>query len=114
MRPTYEECLRVVVVDEAHTVKEWGETFRKVLLKIGEVRSLVPSSVRMLALTATATRSVCEDVMLALGMKNPSVVAVSPCKGNIMYIVRSYASIEEAFSTMLNGLKDNESVFPAQ
>ena len=45
--PTYSNCLRAVVVDEAHTVKKWGETFRSVLLKIGEVRSLVPRSVRI-------------------------------------------------------------------
>ena len=57
------------------------------LLRIGEVRSLVPSSVHMLALTATATRPDHEEVIRVLGMKNPSIVAVSPCKPNIIYMV---------------------------
>ena len=41
MTPTYSDCLHAVVVGEAHTVKKWGETFRNLLLRIGEVRSLV-------------------------------------------------------------------------
>ena len=32
MTPTYSDCLRAIVVDEAHAVKKWGETFRNVLL----------------------------------------------------------------------------------
>ena len=112
MTPIYSDCLRAVAVDEAHTVKKWGETFRNVLLRIGEVRSLVPSSVRMLALTATATRPVREEVMRVLGMKNPSIVAVSPCKPNIMYMVKSHDSIEEAFCTILKGMKRQRGYFP--
>ena len=110
--PTYSNCLRAVVVDEAHTVKKWGETFRSVLLKIGELRSLVPSSVHMLALTATATRPIREEVIKVLGMKSPSIVAVSPCKPNIMYMVKSYDSIEEAFGTILKGIKKQRGNFP--
>ena len=56
--PIYAEKLRVVVIDEVHTVKQWGETFRRIMLRICEVCSLVPASVRILALTATATRAV--------------------------------------------------------
>ena len=59
----------------------------------------------MLALTATATRPIHEEVIKVLGMKSSSIVAVSPCKPNIMYMVKSYDSIEEAFGTILKGIK---------
>ena len=66
----------------------------------------------MLVLTATATRPVREEVMRVLGMKNPSIMAVSPCKPNIMYMVKSHDSIEEAFYTILNGMKRQRGCFP--
>ena len=68
----------------------------------------------MLALTATATRPIHEEVIKVLGMKSPSIVAVSPCKPNIMYMVKSYDSIEEAFGTILKGIKNNEAIFHVQ
>jgi len=43
--------LRVLVIDESHTVKKWGETFHQTMLCICEKRSLMSVSVRMLALT---------------------------------------------------------------
>ena len=110
--PVYAEHLRVLVIDEAHTVKKWGETFRQTMLRIHEVRSLVPASVRMLALTATATTAVREDVSKILGMRNPLIVAVSPCKPNIIYYVRKSDSIEEAFFTMADKLRRLRCRFP--
>lgn len=83
MSPIYVKCLRAIVVDEAHTVKKWGETFRNILLRIGEVRSLVPPTVYILTLTATATKTVQQEVSSILGMKSPSIVAVSQCKPNV-------------------------------
>ena len=66
----------------------------------------------MLALTATATRPIREEVIKVLGMESPSIVAVSPCKPNIMYMVKSYDSIEEAFGTILKGIKKQRGNFP--
>ena len=60
----------------------------KVLLKIGEVCSLVCESINVMALTATATCAVCHDVECVLGMKNPTIVVISPSKENIYYSVR--------------------------
>ena len=55
-----------------------GETFRKEFLSIGEVRSLVPDTVRMMALTATATRSTRQQICKRLGMVKPYLVIESP------------------------------------
>ena len=110
--PIYAEKLHVVVIDEAHTVKQWGETFRRTMLRICEVRSLVPASVHMLALTATATRAVREEVSKILGMRNPVIVAVSPCKRNMAYCVCKSDTIKEAFSTLIDKLRTLRCRFP--
>ena len=61
-----------------------GESFRKVLLKVGEVRSLVCESINVMALTATATCAVRHDVECVLDMKKPTIVVISPSKANIL------------------------------
>ena len=50
-----------------------GKTFRKMLMRVGEVRSLVQCFFHVMALTATATKVLREEVQHILGMKNPSV-----------------------------------------
>ena len=52
----YQENLVALAVDEAHCVKSWGDQFRKSLAQIGDLRSLLPKGVNILALTATATK----------------------------------------------------------
>ena len=64
-----------------------GESFRSVMLRMGEVRSLIPRDVRMVALTATATSKLRTQVTATLGMIDELVVTLSPCKPNIMYSV---------------------------
>ena len=112
MSPIYVKCLRAVAVDEVHTVKKWGQTFRNVLLRIGEVRSLVPPAVCIVALTATATKTVQQQVTSILGMRSPSIVAVSPCKHNVIYCSKNSDNIEEAFLCMTDGLKKYRTNFP--
>ena len=83
-----------------------GESFRKVLLRIKEIRSLIPESVYMMCLTATATRQVRVQVSDILGLRNPYVVAISPSKKNILYTVKSAQSLHEGFVTLMDRLKD--------
>ena len=64
LSPPYQQNLVALVVDEAHCVKTWGDEFRKTFTQIGDIRSLVPSSVKVLALTATAT---CETYYVVTG-----------------------------------------------
>ena len=49
----YKEQLVALVVDEAHCVKIWGDEFRLAFAHIGGLRSVIPSNVNILALTAT-------------------------------------------------------------
>ena len=55
LSPVYKEKLAALVIDEAHCVKFWGDQFRQTFVLIGDLRSLIPSNVKLLALTATAT-----------------------------------------------------------
>ena len=82
-----------------------GETFRKEFLAIGEARSLVPSHVNMMALTATATRATRTEVCELLGMIQPQLVSQSPNRENIKYCVRVATTIEDTFSTLVDEIK---------
>ena len=64
-----------------------GETFRGALLHLGEIRSILPEGVPIMALTATATKTLQMKVSRILGMHGPTVISISPCKKNILYAV---------------------------
>ena len=57
-----------------------GESFRNVLLRIGEIRSLISSCVCVMALTATATKPLRQDVQNMIGIKSPAIIALSSSK----------------------------------
>ena len=77
-----------------------GETFRSTLLRIGEVRSILPEGTPCLALTATATKCLRFNISDIIGMHSPLIVAVSPCKKNLMYTVSPFTSIKETFEPL--------------
>ena len=82
-----------------------GDTFRATLKSIGEVRSLLPPNVHVMALTATATTKLQVSVESILGMKNPASVIIVPCKPNIMYAVGIFKSVQETFAPILGRLR---------
>lgn len=85
-----------------------GETFRKEFSKLGEIRSLLPEGVHLMALTATATKTSRRDICRKLGMVNPFILSHSPNKQNIKYsIVKKNEGIEMAFAPLLEELKTN-------
>ena len=71
-----------ITIEEAHCVSQWGHDFRPDYLEISSVRHLFPDAV-MLALTATATEHVRQDICKNLGMKNPKVFISSFNRENI-------------------------------
>ena len=75
------------------------------LSRIGEVQSLLPAHVNLLALTATSTRSLRMDVSRLLGMRNEPVISVSPCKANIMYAVAKFVSVQDSFRKTVERLR---------
>lgn len=85
--------VKMIVVDEAHCISQWGYDFRPSYLKIAELRKLFPSA-PVLALTASATPEVVDDIARQLGMKSPAVFRLSFTRKNLSYIVR-YADNKE-------------------
>jgi len=77
----------LVVVDEAHCISQWGYDFRPSFLRIAEVRKLFPK-VPVLALTATATPVVVEDIQRCLQFRETNVFSMSFARSNLSYVVR--------------------------
>ena len=77
----------MIAVDESHCISQWGYDFRPAYLKIAEIRSLLPG-VPVLALTATATPQVVDDIQARLRFARPNVFRMSFERKNLAYIVR--------------------------
>lgn len=93
--PTFQPCLTdlcsrgllsYLAVDEAHCVSQWGHDFRPDYLKLGGLRGRLPG-VPCLALTATAPKSVQEDVVQSLRMRSPLSFVLPVFRNNLYYDV---------------------------
>lgn len=82
---TLKVCL--IVVDEAHCISQWGYDFRPSFMEISRLRNIF-KDVPVLALTATATPVVVEDIQEKLQFKSPNVFKKSFKRSNISYVVR--------------------------
>ena len=81
-----------------------GRHFRREFSKIGKLRSIITSNINVMALTATASRTLRTNVIKTLGMRNSSVVSVSPNKHNIRYVVRKFSTLEDCFGPLTDKL----------
>lgn len=79
--------INLMVVDEAHCISQWGYDFRPSYLRISELREFIPD-VPLLALTATATPKVVEDIQKQLKFETGNVLKKSFFRDNICYMVR--------------------------
>jgi len=76
--------INLIAIDEAHCISEWGHDFRPSYRHIKKIREIVPD-VTMIALTATATKKVIEDIVTNLALKNVSVFKKSFYRDNLAY-----------------------------
>lgn len=79
--------ISLIVVDEAHCISQWGYDFRPSFLKIATLRQRFPK-VPFLALTATATPQVLQDIIEKLNLRAPKVFSMSFSRRNLSYVVR--------------------------
>ena len=82
----------LIVVDEAHCISQWGYDFRPAYMNISSVRSMLPADVPVLALTATATPAVVDDIQRCLAFRERNVFSMSFERKNLIYVVRRAAN----------------------
>ena len=80
--------LSLVAIDEAHCISQWGYDFRPSYLKIASLREDISDKVPFLALTASATPQVIDDIMKKLAFREKNVLKTSFNRKNISYLVR--------------------------
>lgn len=78
--------VNLIAIDEAHCVSQWGHDFRPAYLKISKLKDYFPK-IPFLALTASATKRVQEDLILQLQLQNPAVFTKSFARENLAYMV---------------------------
>jgi ATP-dependent DNA helicase RecQ len=95
--------INLIAIDEAHCVSQWGHDFRPAYLKISKLKEYFPK-VAFLALTASATKRVQEDLITQLQLDNPAIYTKSFARENLAYMV---FNVEDKLHLMEQILKKN-------
>lgn len=101
-------CL--IAVDESHCISQWGYDFRPSYLRIADVRSILPDA-PVLALTATATPEVVEDIQERLAFREKNVFRKSFLRTNLAYVVRTTENKEVQLLNILNKVPGTSVVY---
>lgn len=115
LSPVFQEYLRempvnMIAVDEAHCISQWGYDFRPPYLKIAEIREQFPK-IPVLALTASATPEVRDDIMTRLSFKTPRVFTKSFARTNLSYIIRKTEDKPGHLLKILNSIPGTSIVY---
>jgi len=102
--------VNLIAVDEAHCISQWGYDFRPSYLRIAELRQLHPE-VPVLALTATATSDVREDIQQKLEFKDGVVFQKSFERANISYVVQQTENKLRKMLDIVHGVKGSGIVY---
>lgn len=99
-----------ITVDEAHCISQWGYDFRPAYLSIADIKKIKPDA-PILALTATATPQVIEDIQEKLQFKERNVHSMSFERKNVSYVVRHTIDKESELLHILNSVKGSAIVY---
>ena len=101
-------CL--IAIDEAHCISQWGYDFRPSYLRIADIRQLFPQ-VPVLAITATATPDVVDDIQERLGFRKKNVFKKSFHRDNLQYVVRYTEKKDEQILHILSRVPGSSIIY---
>ena len=93
----------LLAIDEAHCISQWGYDYRPSYLRIKELRQVLPDT-PVLALTASATPRVAEDIMTQLAFSKPNILQTSFLRPNLSYSVRHTDDKEGQLMRIINNV----------
>jgi ATP-dependent DNA helicase RecQ len=102
--------VNLLAVDEAHCISQWGYDFRPPYLQIAEVRDFLPET-SILALTATATSEVINDIQEKLHFRNKNVLRKSFARTNLAYVVLPEENKQQKLLEIVRNVKGSGVVY---
>ena len=100
----------LIAVDEAHCISQWGYDFRPPYLRIADIRDELPG-VPVLALTATATPTIREDICLKLKLNNPNIFIQSFLRPNLSFSAHATSSVLNKTLDVLGRLEGSSIIY---
>ena len=101
----------MLAVDESHCISQWGYDFRPSYLHIASIRKALPEDIPVLALTATATPDVVNDIQEKLLFRKKNVLKKSFVRENLAYIVRRTENKMDELTNILNHIEGTSIVY---
>ncbi|MDP4225534.1 MAG: ATP-dependent DNA helicase RecQ [Bacteroidota bacterium] len=102
--------INLIAVDEAHCISQWGYDFRPSYLRIADLRDILPG-VPLLALTATATPDVVDDIQEKLRFEKKNVLSTSFERKNLIYFVKETDDKQKYLLKSIEKLKGSGIVY---
>lgn len=102
--------INLIAIDEAHCISQWGHDFRPEYRKIAELRTHLPNT-PIVALTASATKKVVEDIIGQLNFKLTNVFSKSFERKNLQYIVRQTENKAEKLLSIIKSINGSGLVY---
>ncbi len=102
--------VNLLAIDEAHCISQWGYDFRPSYLEIARIRPLIPN-VPVLAVTATATPKVVDDIQEKLQFSAKNVFSKSFERKNLVYLVRQVEDKPKHLLKIINSIKGTGIVY---
>lgn len=102
--------VNLLAVDEAHCISQWGHDFRPPYMKIAEFRKIIPT-VPLIALTATATKEVKEEIQTRLEMNSPAIFQQSFARENLSYVAFKEDDKEKRLIKILQNVQGSSVIY---